>query len=323
MKRYARSTILLVPMFLSLLISAGCQRDFYAKHIVTQDTGRGKLALMLTGTAEQLLAKKRIDLHRQVETPDKAVIDVWVIRAAQANPSPSQPCQPKGTVLLLHDLGDSKASHLSLGRRLASMGYDVVLPDLRAHGRSTGKYITYGALEKRDVLAVVDALLEEQAIHEPLYAFGVSLGGATAIQYAAGDPRCKGVMALAPYKDARSITRRRIAFIAPMMSGQDFEEALRRAGDLANFDPAQASALEAAGKLKCPLLLVHGLLDEEVPVSHSQEIYEVAHEPKQLVIIPWAMHATLLMGMEAWIADQIDLIARTGLTEQASPPPAP
>jgi len=303
-------------MSFCLLTAAGCQQDFYAKHIVTQDAGRGKLTLMLTGTADQLLEKKRIDLHRRVDTLDHAVIDAWVIQAA----GPSDPHEPKGTVLLLHDLGDSKAAHLSLGRRLASMGYDVVLPDLRAHGRSTGKYITYGALEKGDARAVVDALLDEQAVHEPIYAFGVSLGGATAIQYAAGDPRCKGVMALAPYRDARSIARRRIALVAPLMSHEQFEQTLRRAGDLAGFEPAEASALEAARNLSCPLLLVHGLLDEEVPVSHSQEIHEAAGEPKQLVIIPWAMHATLLMGMEAWIADQIDLLARTGLSEPVALP---
>ncbi len=319
MKRYVPPTILVFAIAFYLLTVTGCQQDFYAKHIVTQDTGRGKLGLTLTGTAEQLLEKKRIDLHRRVDTPDDVVIDVWVIQAAaQANPG-----QSKGTVLLLHDLGDSKAAHLSLGRRLASMGYDVVLPDLRAHGRSTGKYITYGALEKRDVRAVVDALLDEQAVHEPIYAFGFSLGGATAIQYAAGDPRCRGVMAMAPYKDARSIARRRIALVAPLMSIDDFDQTLRQAGEMADFDPAEASALEAVRNLSCPLLLVHGLLDEEVPVSHSQEIYAAAGEPKQLVIIPWAMHATLLMGMEAWIADQIDLLARTGLIEEAIPPQKP
>ena len=54
MKRYASPAILISAMSFCLLTAAGCQQDFYAKHIVTQDAGRGKLTLMLTGTADQL-----------------------------------------------------------------------------------------------------------------------------------------------------------------------------------------------------------------------------------------------------------------------------
>lgn len=299
-----------------VLFCGGCRSDFYARRLIEYDTSYGKLALTLTGTEEQLARQKRIDFHRRIGGAAKTPIDVWVISARATVEHPG----PAGTVLLLHGLLDSKATYLALGERLARMGYDVVAPDLRAHGRSGGSYVTYGALEKRDVRAVMDALLASGEVHEPVYAFGVSLGAATAIQYAADDPRCRGVMAMATYKDARSITRRAIAFSAPMMSNADFEKTLARAGKIAGFDPNDASAVEAAGRLRCPILLVHGLLDAIVPLEHSEAIYASAGQPKQLVVVPWAGHASLLLAREAWIAEQIDLIARTGLKQPATQP---
>jgi fermentation-respiration switch protein FrsA (DUF1100 family) len=62
------------------------------------------------------------------------------------------------------------------------------------------------------------------------------------------------------------------------------------------------------------------LLDTTVPVEHSQALYDAAREPKQLIIVPWAGHASLLLAREAWIAEQIDTLAKTGLKKQASPP---
>ena len=39
-------------------------------------------------------------------------------------------------------------------------GYSVLLPDSRGHGTSGGELVTYGLLEKRDVLLGLGALAE-------------------------------------------------------------------------------------------------------------------------------------------------------------------
>jgi len=43
--------------------------------------------------------------------------------------------------VLLHGEEQCKANYLGMGKNLAKMGYDVVLIDLRSHGKSTGKYV--------------------------------------------------------------------------------------------------------------------------------------------------------------------------------------
>ncbi|MCK4600880.1 MAG: alpha/beta fold hydrolase [Phycisphaerae bacterium] len=298
-------------------LGAGCKHESIARTLVAPNTGGGKLAIRMAGTGEQLIKGGKIDTYRRVKAPDGTEIDVWVIKAKQADKTEST--SSKGTVVVLHSLGKCKADFpfFGIGERLAKMGYDVVLPDLRHHGRSGGNFITYGAKEKHDVKAVVDALLSEGLIGPDVYVFGDELGGTVAIQYAAIDPRCKGVMAVTAYQDFRTISRRSTWCWA--MSDEDFEKVLAIAGKTAKFDPAEASAVEAAKKLRCPLLLVHGLLNMSIPLSHSEAIYKAAPQPKKLIVLT-AEQIILPAYMEDWIAEKIDMLARTGLAEEPKSP---
>jgi len=252
----------------------------------------------------------RIDLIRRVKAADGVHIDVWVIssRRFAASEAQTQPANrqriARGTVVQLPPLLTCKTWFLNLGELLTGHGWDVVLIDHRAHGWSEGKYVTWGAKEKHDVKAVVDELVGEKAVHADVYAVGASMGGAVAIQYAAIDPRCKGVLAIAPPAGARQIGRR----ILLMLSEDDYEAALKRAGEIAGFDPADADTVAAAGQLKCPLLLVHGLLDWAVPYEHSEEIFAAARQPKKFMPQILYGHA-LEVWRNEWVADRIEDLA--------------
>jgi len=308
-----RKTHILATCLLAGGLIAGCGTEFNARKIVECDATHGKLVEMLSGSPEALIKDGQISAHRRCETADGTEIDVWII-----NPPPLPEDQPEtphpGTVLILHGLGESKASfpYPGAGRRLAKMGYDVVLPDLRTHGRSSGKYVTHGAKEKQDVKSVVDQLLQEGLIHEPVYAFGSTLGAVTAIQYAAIDPRCKGVFAMTPYKDARSIAQ--IQLVLP--SQKDLDSAIARAGEIAEFDPEEASAVKAAEKLEIPLLLAHAMLDAVVPADNSKAIHAAAAGPTELILINPAEHVATFTILEDWIAEKMDTLAKTKLKEE-------
>lgn len=287
------------PVLGMLLAAGGCARNYYAERMVIPDASSGRLCHEVIGTGEQAAKQNRIDLAMNCQRPDGAVIAVWAIKAQAV----------KGlapTAVLLHGLGESKANYLGVARRLSAKGLNAVLIDLRAHGCSGGKYITYGAKEKDDVKAVLDELGRKGLKIGDVYAFGTTLGGAVAIQYAAIDPRCKGVMAMAPYRDAASAARRIMVVLAPAMSEHDFAQTLAEAGKLADFNPAEASAVAAAGKLTCPLLLSHGLLDVLVPVDWSGAIFDAAKGPKRfLLITPGPEQLALVMVWEDWLAGRI------------------
>jgi len=307
-----------VAALAGLGLCAGCEQDFYAKQIIVHNTDSGKLALDLTGPAEQLIKQKRIDLNPRLTMADGTEIDVWVIKAKADPPAP-----PRATALLLHGLTASKAKYLRAGERLAKMGYDVVLPDLRAHGHSGGDYVTFGAKEKADVKQVIDALVGGGTVHRDVYVFGETLGAATAIQYATIDTRCKGIVAVDPYRDAASQGRRLLVLLAPAMSNRDFDKCLARAGEIADFDPNQASSEIAAASVTCPLLIVYGLLS--VPAEDCKAIYDAAKGPKKLQPIaplPGPEQLGFLADYQGWVADKVHKMATSGVLDE-SPKPAP
>ena len=260
----------------------------------------GKFAEAVRGPGEKLVKTGRIDLHRRLKGYEGIDIDVWVLHSRWRWKRAGNFQVVRGTVVCLHPLLASKTYFLNLGRLLAREGWDVVLMDLRAHGRSGGKYVTWGAKEKYDVKLAVDQLLAEGVISERIYVCGSSLGGTVAIQYAAIDPRCRGVLALAPPASALRIGRR----FLPLLSRPAYEAAWKRAGEIAGFDPAEASAVAAAEKLTCPLRVVHGWLDFLVPYQHSRDIVQAAAGPKKLITLILAGHVPEI-GRSAWVAQQI------------------
>ncbi len=89
-------------------------------------------------------------------------------------------------------------------------------------------------------------------------------------------------MVEAPYASAEAVARRRLAMVAPQMSAARFEEVLARAGELGEFDPDRASAIEAVKRLDARLLVLHGLLDLTAPYEQSEAVFAAAGQPKEL-----------------------------------------
>ncbi|MFN2484689.1 MAG: alpha/beta hydrolase [Candidatus Limnocylindria bacterium] len=70
--------------------------------------------------------------------------------------------------------------------------YNVVLFDLRNHGRSQAMHTAMGVREQDDVSAVLDWLAREKA-PQRVGLSGLSMGGVTALNVAAGDGRVAAV----------------------------------------------------------------------------------------------------------------------------------
>jgi len=298
------------------VMPGGCSTDQYARKLIEQDTTYGKINEAMMGSSEQLRKRGKIFAGARHAMPDGTEIDAWVLKASGEGVN-----SLRGTVGVLHGLCDSKVTYMRLARDLTRKGFDVVLIDLRAHGRSSGKQVTYGALEKHDVKRVLDRLLAEKTIGEPLYLMGKSIGAATAIQCAAIEPRIRGVVALAPYRDMRSVCWRFVKTrLAPFMSAEDFEKVLARAGEIGKFDPAEASTLDAIRKVACPVLLMHGRLDTIIPHEDSQVLYAAAAGSKALEVIPYLGHVGLLFGREGKVVEAIEQVASGKLPAPTSQP---
>ncbi len=91
----------------------------------------------------------------------------------------------RGTVLVVHGLGEHKGRHAPLAQRLAAQGWHVTAYDHRGHGESPGPR---GAIPDdeallRDLGAIVDALRAER--RGPLVLLGHSMGGLVAARFVA------------------------------------------------------------------------------------------------------------------------------------------
>ena len=302
-----RANMLILVLVAGLLVGCGegYSRDdwtnFWARQMVEPKNITGKLLIAVHPSGGQMVTDGDIDAHREIERPDGAVIDVWVLRGKG---------ERQGiTCVMLHGLMGTKAQWLGMGRLLAEKGFDVVLPDLRAHGRSTGDYVTFGALEQHDIKAVMDALIEDGTVAKRVSAFGVSMGATIAILYAALDKRCESVLTVAPFASAREILRSQL----PLTSNERIDEILVAAGRIAHCNLMDTSAVAAAMKLRCPFVLYHGSLDMVVPYEHGRWIYDAAGGPKRFERLHLSTHTTSMVFRNDQYAAAIAELSTKGL----------
>jgi pimeloyl-ACP methyl ester carboxylesterase len=191
----------------------------------------------------------------------------------------SQPA-PKGTLVLLHGIMMTKETMFPWAMFFAQEGYRVVLVDLRGHGRSTGRWIGFGAWERDDLKTMVDDLERRGLLAGKLGVFGISYGAVMGIHWAARDPRVAAMVALAPFSDPRKaivdFARGVRPKLAARLGEETFAAAEAKASVMAGFKWSDVSVLESAKRMTAPVLFFHGRHDSWIPPSHSAELLLVA-----------------------------------------------
>jgi len=210
------------------------------------------------------------------------------------------PPPARGTVLLVHGLGEHSGRYEHVGDRLAGIGFDVVAPDLRGFGGSGGQRAHVARFtEYPDDLAPCAARLAAAGI--PLVLYGHSLGGLVALLYALGDHPGPDLLILsAPALDAtipawKRVAARVLGRLAPgiALPNEITGDQLSRdpaVGEAYFADPlvttrttarlgaellaAMAQAREHLSDLTVPTLVLHGGDDTLVPPEVSAPLAE-------------------------------------------------
>jgi pimeloyl-ACP methyl ester carboxylesterase len=170
--------------------------------------------------------------------------------------------------------------------------------DSREHGESGGEICTYGWKERHDTVAVTDALYASENVRH-LYALGVSMGAAIALQSAAIEPRIEAVAAEAPFANMREVSYDYAGLdVSPTLGRTLFRPAsmiaLASVQKEGGFDPSDVSPEKAVAVRPFAVLLICGTSDHSIPCRHSQRIYESAAGPKEIWIVKGAGHAAAL-----------------------------
>lgn len=215
---------------------------------------------------------------------DDLILHGWWIPAQNA----------KATMVMFHGYRSSYLVDFSAVMELYhTRGYNILLADQRSHGRSEGKYITFGVKECRDVATWVDYHNRHYGAI-PVFLCGLSMGASTVL-FAAGNPlapNVRGITADCGFTSPRDIIahvmRGRIGFLTPvMLPAVNFW-----ARQLALFDLRECSTERALRNCPVPILLCHGLADNFVPSSMSQRGYDACGAEKELILVEGAGHGT-------------------------------
>ncbi|MDX1358752.1 MAG: alpha/beta hydrolase [Clostridia bacterium] len=103
-------------------------------------------------------------------------------------------------IVLQHGVTMNHKFMLAYAYMYHQMGYNLILPDARRHGKSGGKTSSYGYYEKYDMRACIDHLRQKFGKNINIGMHGVSMGASIVLSYAAGvRDDCSFYIADCPY----------------------------------------------------------------------------------------------------------------------------
>ena len=128
--------------------------------------------------------EKSDPLYAQKMWFQKTPKQVWTMKSATDNLKLDADYIPAAkktnkSVLIAHGYMNNKDSMGAYAAMFHQLGYNVLIPDARAHGDSQGKYIGYGWPERYDERKWINRLIKENGADSQIVMFGVSMGGAT------------------------------------------------------------------------------------------------------------------------------------------------
>lgn len=195
--------------------------------------------------------------------------------------------------VICHGYGSIPQYGGGFAAKFYEMGYSVLAPAARAHERSEGRYAGMGWPERRDIVAWVNTLVEQDPDAE-IMLFGVSMGGAT-VMMTAGEadlaPNVKCVIEDCGYSSVWDEFAGQLQemFGLPTFPVLDAASLVTRVR--AGWGFKEASAVEQLKKTSLPMLFIHGEDDTFVPYAMLDVVYGAcASADKERLSIPGAAH---------------------------------
>lgn len=201
------------------------------------------------------------------------------------------------TAVVVHGYKDTAITFLYLGRMYyRDFGFNILLPDLYAHGLSDGDAIQMGWKDRLDViewLRIAERLFRTEGTESSVVVHGVSMGAATTM-CVSGEELPHWVKCFVEdcgYTSAwdEFSMQLRSQFGLPDFPLMYTTSLLCRLRYGWSF--GEASPLEQVKKCRRPMLFIHGASDTFVPTSMVYPLYEAKPGEKRLWIAPGSEHA--------------------------------
>ena len=181
------------------------------------------------------------------------------------------------TVIFCHGITWTRYGMVKYFDYFRENGWNIIAYDHQAHGKSPGKYPTYGVDEKKDLKLVVDWALKQFPETEAIGLFGESMGAATVLQYAPMDKRIGFIIADCPYSNFNVLMNHQLKLnhVPPFLRGGIIRLSDRITRGIAGFHTGNINPEQDIMQTDVPILLVHGREDDYVPTAMSEHMYRI------------------------------------------------
>ena len=197
----------------------------------------------------------------------------------------------KKVMIIVHGYNFAFPRSLQFMEMFLKEGFNVLIIDQRGHGRSDGRYATYGYLEKYDLDLWVKWVLQRVGEEAVVGLHGQSMGGATALEYVSINKYVKFIIADCPYSDVWKLMKHQFTKInhVPMFPCAFITDfSLKRK---AKFSFKDISPINSIKDKDIPIMFIHGSEDKVVPTYMSEEMFAIKQGCKKLLIVEGAAHA--------------------------------
>lgn len=184
--------------------------------------------------------------------------------------------QAKGVILYLHGNGDLIARLEGVAAFFSGLGYDVVIPDYRGYGKSTGTISN-----EQDLHADMTVVYHYVQAHYPerqITIYGQSMGSGFATKLAAEHQPARLILE-SPYYSMRAMAAMHFPWVPRFLLKYQLRTDLWLA------------------QVRCPVYLIHGTVDPVIPYSASTQLYALIAQEKALLTVTGGGH-NLLLGSE-------------------------
>lgn len=202
------------------------------------------------------------------------------------------------TAVIVHGYKDSAPKFLFLGRIYhRDLGYNILMPDLHAHGQSEGEYIQMGWKDRMDIrhwTEVAERLFRDSISPSRIVVHGVSMGAATTMCLS-GEPNLPSYIRCF-VEDCGYISvwdefalQLKEQFSLPEFPVMHTASLLCRLRHGWSF--GEASPISQVARCRRPMLFIHGDADSFVPYSMLAPLYKSKPQPKMQWTAKGSEHA--------------------------------
>lgn len=194
--------------------------------------------------------------------------------------------------IVVHGYGGSGKLMSDKSKYFYDMGYNVLIPDLRGHGKSEGDYIGMGWKDRLDIISWINFIIKENPNAE-IVLHGTSMGAATVLMTSGENlpSNVKAIVADCAYTSAWDEFSYQLETYLKVPSSYILNVTNMVTKLKAGYSLKEASALECVKKATVPILYIHGDKDKFVPYSMMDKLYDATNSPKEKLTIEGGEHA--------------------------------